>query len=45
MTISITETDNDASNTHSFEIMGDVCADDWPEGVRALLDPKDQIVA
>ena len=45
MTISITETDNEASNTHSFEIMGSVCErDKWPAGVRALVDLKDELV-
>jgi hypothetical protein len=45
MTIKITETDNEASNTNSFEIMGSVCKrDEWPVGVRALVDLKDELV-
>jgi hypothetical protein len=40
MTITIDE----AGNSHSFDIEGVACRDQWPEGVRALVDLKDELV-
>ena len=41
--MTITIDDNDSS--HSFEIQGSVCRIYWPEGVLALVDLKDALVA
>jgi hypothetical protein len=42
MTITIDEADS----SHSFDIMGAVCSrEQWPEGVRELVDLRDELVA